>query len=264
MSTTSKARAAPLAVVIVGALLLLLTPCATFAVPLSYVGGALSEDFDFPKLAKTPNGLSSSFPTALLPGWASDELNYIVEDGTTTTGALYSFGTTLADDRALGSIASSGTGVVFYGLELRNDTSGSFSGLSLTYTGEQWRQTTAAQNVLNFQYSLTASSISSSLGYTGVPALDFAALHFGTATGGIDGNLAANRAALSSLVSFGSATWDPGKTLFIRWRDPDDTGFDQGLAIDDLGFNGVPEPSTIALGAVGFIGLSVWRLRRSR
>ena len=261
MSTFVTARATLLISALASTFIVLLPVQATWAAPLSYTGGVLSENFDFPTLAKSPDGLSAPFPTAGLPGWASDESNYIVMDGTTTTGGLYSFGSSSADDRAPGSIASSATGVVFYGLELRNDSSSSFSGFSLTYTGEQWRQTTAAQNVLNFQYSLTASSISSSLGYTGVSALDFAAIHFGTATGGIDGNAAANRTLLSSSVSFGIATWDPGKTLFIRWRDPDDAGFDQGLAIDDLGFSAVPEPSTLTLIAVGSIGLVTLRRR---
>ena len=153
------------------AALLLVTFCASHAAPLAYSGGGLSEDFNFPKLAKEPDAFSEPFPTAGLPGWDSDEADYIVMDGTTTTGALYSFGTLSSDDRALGSIASGGTGVVFYGLELRNDTSQSFSSFDLTYTGEQWRETTAGQNVLNFQYSLTATSVSSSLGYTGVSTL---------------------------------------------------------------------------------------------
>jgi hypothetical protein len=99
------------------------------------------------------------------------------------------------------------------------------------------------------------------LGYTGVSALNFPALHFG-ATGGLDGNLAANRTAHSSPVSFGSASWDPGETLFIRWRDPDDTGFDQGLAIDDLQFSGVPEPSSIALTLTAVLALSALQWRR--
>ena len=81
---------------------------ATYAVPLPYSGGAVTEDFNFPKLAKQPDGFSEPFPTAGLPGWDSDASDYIVMDGTTTTGALYSFGTLSVDDRALGSIASGG------------------------------------------------------------------------------------------------------------------------------------------------------------
>jgi hypothetical protein len=248
--------------VVVLVTVVLVSANASRAVPLSYNGGVLSENFDSPKLAKEPDAFSEPFPTVGLPGWDSDEDNYIVMDGTTTTGALYSFGTLSADDRALGSIASGGTGVVFYGLELRNDTSTSYSGFDLAYTGEQWRETTAAQNVLNFQYSLTATSVSSSLGYAGVATLDFAAIHFGSATGGIDGNAPANRTALSDVVSFGGATWDPGETLFIRWRDPDDTGSDQGLGIDDMSFRGVPEPASIILAALALTGIVAFVPRR--
>ena len=261
--TLMRVNQTPIIVCLASTFIVLLPLQATYAVPLPYSGGVLSEDFNFPKLAKAPDGFSEPFPTAGLLGWDSDEDNYIVMDGTTTTGAIYSFGTLSADDRALGSIASGGTGIVFYGLELRNDSPNSFSGFDLTYTGEQWRQTTAGQNVLNFQYSLTASSVSSSLGYTGAGALDFAAIHFGSATGGIDGNAAANRTTLSSLVSFGGgAIWDPGETLFIRWRDADDIGFDQGLGIDDLGFRAVPEPSTLTLAGLAMLGLLSFCSRR--
>ncbi len=244
------------------AALLLVTFCASHAAPLAYSGGGLSEDFNFPKLAKEPDAFSEPFPTAGLPGWDSDEADYIVMDGTTTTGALYSFGTLSSDDRALGSIASGGTGVVFYGLELRNDTSQSFSSFDLTYTGEQWRETTAGQNVLNFQYSLTATSVSSSLGYTGVSTLGFAAIHFGSATGGIDGNAAAHRTTLSDSVVFGNASWDPGETLFIRWRDANDASSDQGLGVDDIRFRAIPEPSSLLLSALATGGLLL--RRRSR
>ncbi len=242
--------------------LLLVTFCASHAAPLAYNGGAISEDFNSPKLAKEPDAFSEPFPTVGLPGWDSDEADYIVMDGTTTTGALYSFGTLSDDDRALGSIASGGPGVVFYGLELRNDTSQSFPSFDLTYTGEQWRETTSVQNVLNFQYSLTATSVSSSLGYTGVSALDFAAIHFGSATGGIDGNAPANRTTLSESVVMGGDTWDPGETLFIRWRDQNDAGSDQGLGIDDIRFRAIPEPSSLSLGLLALVGLLFGGSRR--
>ena len=60
----------------------------------------------------------------------------------------------------------------------------------------------------------------------------------------------------SSLVDFGGATWDPGETLFIRWRDQNDAGFDQGLGNDDLSFSAVPEPSTMVLAALALAGLA--------
>ena len=50
--------------------------------------------------------------------------------GVTTSGCLEDpSGTPTC---SLGTIASGGTGIVFYGLELRNDTSRSFSGFDLT------------------------------------------------------------------------------------------------------------------------------------
>jgi len=250
--------------ILASVVLVLVTFATTHAAAVSYTGGAITEDFDYPKLAKEPDAFMEPFPTAGLPGWDSDEGNYTVMDGTTTTGALYSFGMESENDRALGSIASGGTGVVFYGLELQNDTLNSYTGFKMLYTGEQWRQTTAVQNVLNFQYSLTATSVSSSLGYTGVSSLDFGAIHFGSATGGLDGNADGNHTTLSDTVSFGGDTWDPGETLFIRWRDMNDAGSDQGLGVDDIRFEAIPEPTAILLALVAVAGMASMVRHRPR
>ena len=38
----------------------------------------------------------------------------------------------------------------------------------------------------------------------------------------------------SKAFTLADVSWKPGETLFIRWRDTDNTGADAGLAIDDL------------------------------
>jgi hypothetical protein len=54
-----------------------------------------------------------------------------------------------------------------------------------------------------------------------------------------------------------------GASLFIRWTDFNDAGNDAGLAIDQLqmNFTPVPEPGTLALVALGAMGLMARRRR---
>ena len=60
-----------------------------------------------------------------------------------------------ATDRALGSVASSGTGTVFHAARLTNNTGGTITSLDISYVGEQWRNGgNAAAYTLTFQYQV--------------------------------------------------------------------------------------------------------------
>jgi hypothetical protein len=93
-----------------------------------------------------------------------------------------------------------------------------------------------------FAYKVAESSIKGT-GFTAVPSLDFSTPTpvSGTATA-IDGNAAANRAVITSTFTLDSY-WQPGQTLTIRWNDVDETGTDDGMAIDSLTFS-AEGPST--------------------
>src|SRR5439155_16344911 len=49
----------------------------------------------------------------------------------------------------------------------------------------------------------------------------------------LDGNQATNRQTFSSVLISGLSV-PPGQHVFFRWRDIDDSGMDQGMALDDL------------------------------
>jgi len=227
---------------------------------IAYDGRIYRQDFD--TLANAPEGSTPAWiDDTTIPGWFSDESTYTVENGTSTAGRLYSFGSEGDPDRALGSIASSGTGIVFYGAEFINNTDALINEFRLTYFGEQWRRTNAVANTLEFGYSTTANFVTSTSAFTRVTDLDFSALE-SDATGSLDGNLSSNRSQISALVSIDGG-WDVGESLWIRWRDPNDSGFDQGLGVDDLVFStpgAVPEPATLAI----FSPLCLAFLRRRR
>ncbi|MBW4445657.1 MAG: hypothetical protein KME38_01955 [Spirirestis rafaelensis WJT71-NPBG6] len=178
-----------------------------------------------------------------IDGWYSNRTVYLAGTGTNTTGALYSFGSTNATDRALGSVASGGTNTIFYGVRFLNNTANTINSLNINYVGEQWRNggnTTPQQ--LDFQYQIGATTI------TGGTWIDFDSLDFtspvATATAGaLDGNVAANRATLSSTLS--GITIAPNQEIWLRWQDLNDAGNDHGLGIDDFSISagGVTPPN---------------------
>lgn len=177
-----------------------------------------------------------------LPGWYAQRTgsgtSITASSGSSTTGDLYSYGTSPAD-RALGSLGSGNTaaGGFAWGVAFQNATSTTVTLNSLEFTGEQWRyiSSVAAQTV-TFSYKIGTSVVSdldpaSDTGWTGISALDFTSLVATGTTGARDGNAAANRVQLSALLNLQLL---PGEWITFRWRDVDHDGSDHGLAIDDF------------------------------
>jgi hypothetical protein len=187
--------------------------------------------------------------------------------GTATTGAFMSWGASGSTERALGMLNSNTMAVVgdnaFYGALFTNDTGRRLVSMSLSYTGEQWRDggaaTPNAQSIL-FEYSLNATSVQDTLAtWHSVSALDFTSPTFVNTGGGTatDGNAAANRMtkSVTDLDLFWSG-WHDGNDLWIRWKDLSNAGNDHGLGIDDLQFSAeIPEPASILLVALAAISL---------
>lgn len=201
-----------------------------------------------------------------IPGWsllrgdnfatAAVVTSLVISTGTSTTGAAYSFGAASAADRALGSLGSNGTGAHWFLLGLSNGSAGAFDSFTLRYDGEQWRNggnTTAHSLVLEYGFGASAAAVTSwtatGFNFTGPVAT-------GTA-GAIDGNTTGLVANIGGTIAL---DWQAGQTLWLRWKDANDSGSDHGLAIDNfsLSVTAVPEPGTYALmlaglGAVGFL-----------
>jgi hypothetical protein len=99
---------------------------------------------------------------------------------------------------------------------------------------EQWRASDNAgvnENVA-FSYSLDATSLDSGT-WTTVTALDLKEkLTSTTATTAINGNLAANYALLSNIIT--GLNWANGTNLWIKWADTNDAGSNGLYAIDNF------------------------------
>jgi len=219
--------------------LFLLTAFASAAsaqcVSLTTMGGAASEDFN--TLAST--GTSSTTPAGwyfLETGTNANTL-YTAGTGSSNAGDTYSFGAAGSGERAFGTLLS-GNLVSTVGACFTNNTGSTINNLTITYTGEQWRQGgTNRQDRLDFQYSLDATGLATGT-WTDDDNLDFLAPNTGAVTGAYDGNAAANRVLLTDTITGLSIA--PGGTAWIRWTDFNAAGADDGLGVDD--FSITPNP----------------------
>lgn len=219
-------------------------------------GAPVSENFD--TLASA--GSSSTMPT----GWAFLETGgngtYTATDGNSTSGDSYSVGAVGSSERAFGSIGSGTVTRVDVGAQLSNQTGSNVGQLTISYVGEQWRlgDVTAPLDRLDFQYSLDATSLNTGT-WIDVNELDFVSPVGSGTAGPLNGNLPANRSAISHTIT--GLNLAAGATLWIRWTDLNTAGVDDLVAVDEVvisttGAVDVPPTVTSTVPANGATGVA--------
>lgn len=191
--------------------------------------------------------VASGSATALPDGWYFSEggtnadTAYAADDGSSNSGNTFSYGATGNSDRALGTLRSNKLGSTI-GARLRNDSGAALGEIAVSYTGEQWRMgATGRTDSLQFQYSVDATSLGDAAAtWINVAALDFASPVSTGTTGSLNGNLAANRLAVSGSIT--GLNLAPAASLWVRWVDLDISGPEDGLAIDDASFTVAGDP----------------------
>lgn len=189
-----------------------------------------------------------------IPGWfharTGTGTTLVANDGSSNAGNLYSYGTGTATDRALGSLGSGNAaiGSMFWGVRLQNNTGATITSLSISYTGEQWRNSAAAAQTIAFSYLVGTPAVTGSLAEfqsagVAVPSLDFTSPITGGTAGALNGNLAANRVAISFNIA--SLSIPNGTEVMLRWSDPDHIGADHGLSIDDFSVTASGAPACV-------------------
>jgi hypothetical protein len=224
----------------VAALLLGFSLSAQAQTPISITSGTpYSENFD---------GMGTT--TATYPaGWAgiryagtgaaNGALTPAVLTSTSNSGTVYSAGplTGTATDRAIGTLASGSTAPAF-GAAFVNNTGATVTTLTMAAREEQWRiggSTPAVTENVVFEYSLDATNLNSGTTATwvAVPSMDLPELAVTSNTAGpLDGNATGNFKAITGVLT--NLNWPVGTTLWIRWRDTDDSGSDGLYAVDDF------------------------------
>lgn len=209
-------------------------------ISLTAAGTAYTQNFD--TLASTGSANSTTL-TGALEGWSIIEsgsnanTTYAANDGSGNGGNTYSYGSTGSTDRALGGLASNNLTTAF-GAQFTNNTGAPLTSLLISYVGEEWRYggSTAAVDLLAFEYSLNATSLESGT-WTAVSSLNYNTTNTAAANGAVDGNNVANRTVVSGSIT--GLNIPNGATVWIRFTDVNITGNDDGLAIDDFSLTGL-------------------------
>lgn len=235
-----------------------MTLCSTTEAAVLLSSSTYTQDFDG---LPSHTGTGTDFTwtdDSTLTGWYAENsaasTTFRADDGAISAGNIYSFGSVSSAERALGGFGGTHT----WGARFQNGTGAAITGMSLEYTGEQWRDNgnTTAQSI-TFEYIITDSLVAiDSAGWTAVSALDFTGPQHSGSTTALDGNLAANQASVSGSIN--SISIPNNSYFWIRWTDVNHTSTDHALAIDDLTLM-VPEPSSMVLIVGAVLACSISR-----
>lgn len=222
---------------------------------IAYLGGTVYTQ-NFNSLPVVPGIDFVWTDNVTLPGWYETRPGpgagkIRADNGSSSFGFLYSYGSTGSSDRALGSTGLGLSGNLFWGVRLINiHPTWTLTSFTATFRQEQWRDGVAGQSRTTFfEYKLGATAINDT-GFTGVAAGNLVSVS-NLNLFAIDGN--AN--AVTKTVTVHGINWGPGQELWLRWRDPHEVFQDHGLAIDDFSLLAVPEPASMLLVGLGMGGL---------
>lgn len=240
---------------------------AMSAEAIDFNGSPYSQNFDglistgnVPTVFGSTIGTQAAIPA--LAGWSGVKsggtggtaTNFAASDGAATSGGLYSYGTTGSTERALGAIAS-GSNAMTFGAGFTNTSGHTITSITVSFTAEFWRSSTAQQNVLTFAYGFSGGAATASNYLThGSLTADSDGNVVGplpvSSNGTLVGNNTENKKTVSVFLS--GLNWENGTTLYLRWADVDNGGNDAGLSIDDFSLvEGEPvDPNDVPIGTL--------------
>ncbi len=194
------------------------------------------------------------------PAGSSANTEFRAQNGSLSGSAgrgVVSFGTDGASDRALGALPTSNQ-INAFGVVLINNAGGVVDTLNVAFVGEQWRRgDISTPSVLGLTYGFGGSIDDAA---TAVESLKFLSPNQAGATNSaVDGNAVENQSAIAGVLT--GLNWQPGSGLALKWTMSEQSGQDDGLAIDSLSISGraIPEPAT--LGVLACLGLVALRRR---
>jgi len=211
---------------------------------------SLANPFDFAAPALS-SGSSGGLGLNSMAGWygrGALAARFGAADGDQTTGGVVSFGPPNDPNRALGLLATSGTGPTAFGAKFINQTDRTLNYINLQLIGELWRQSDLPKSI-EFSYLVdpTASAPFSTDSPRLISSLEVGFPASAAAVGGlaVDGTATLNQTNLS-VANQPITEWPPGAALWLVWQMTDATGKAQGLAVDNLRFSASDQPATLS------------------
>jgi hypothetical protein len=224
---------------------------------------SLGTPFEFAQPAVATGG-TGGLGVSSMAGWHGYGVltsKFGATDGDQTTGGAVSFGSPNSSDRALGLLATSSTGGTAFGVKFRNSAGRTLNELSLSCTGEIWRQSDLSKTLQCYYFIDPSGTNPFPTNATAfVPALNVNFPTVAAASGGMatNGTLSVNQTNLSVLNQV-ITNWPPGAMLWLVWQMTDSTGKAQGLALDNLSFSAsVALPLSLTIPAGGGKVLINW------
>lgn len=172
--------------------------------------------------------------------------NFLIGTGSGSSSAAYSYGLSNNSERALGCLASS-TGIYSLGVILTNNTGTTLNTASISFIAEQWRKGGSGnKNTWRFRYKTGSFNDINQSSLIDEAQLNFSSLQISTSVATLNGNLPENQMAVNYTLE--NIQWNNGEQILLRWDDSDETGSDDGMAIDQFSFSAkykVPNPISI-------------------
>ena len=194
-------------------------------------------------LGAAANSALNGWYAAKIAGTGSSASGIVANDGSANSGAVYNYGSANTAggqnlDRSLGALSSASV-IPGFGSLIKNDTTNTLTGLSITFTAKFWRSSTSVTNTLTFGYgridgtnATEANFLTATNGVSALPALNVVGPAPVLTNGPLNGNDLTNQRSFAGITV--PVSLAPGQSGFIRWQDANDGGSDAGLAIDDF------------------------------
>lgn len=203
---------------------------------------------------KGPHALDQpplSLPT--LSGWqllqisgSQSNTNILSGTGSGTGSGIYSYGLSGNNNRALGTLAS-GTGVYAFGVVFENLTGSILNKIQIHYKATQWRKGGSGNsNQWQFSYQIRHTNSIDTSNLIKKNEGNLISIHHSTGSATLNGHLSINQYPIS--ITIHDIVWKPGEKLILRWDDQDETGNDDGMAIDDFLFSATTEINVPSIG----------------
>ncbi len=178
-------------------------------------------------------------------------LNFATSSGSNAIAGIFSYGTTNAAIRGLGSLASS-AGAYVFGISFTNNTGTIIEQFEIEFTAAQWRKGGSGRiNEWTFTYHISSTNNVLETLTKKDTSINFTSVQTSIGTAALNGLLTANQQQKKDTLF--NLNWKPGEHLILKWQDKDEVGNDDGMALQQLVCRALTMPDNTAPTVIALI-----------